>query len=332
MEYLITIGLVMGSALFSGLTIGYSSLSNDELQRLASLGNKQAAKVLTVSKDFNLLFVTLIFGNTLVNSALTDYMGGLVGNGMAAVSAAAAIIAIFGEITPGAILNRHALAFGAFIAPVIRFLIYVFYPLAKPIAMILNKVLGKNLPSVYTRDDFEYLLSNHTDEEGSNMDELDSTLIKNTLSLHSTVAGEIATKRRHVYFLKYDTPIDEELIEELKEKKYSRIPVVNDNQVIGILKVKNLLNFKQNPEEETWVMDFTDSSNLLRFEDGDKIDDILEDMLEARVHIAAINNSKNLWVGILTMEDIMNKLLGREVGDSGLKEDDEDTDELYEAV
>lgn len=325
MDNFIVVILVLLSGLFSGLTIGLSSLSKEDLERLQSLGDIKAAKVLSVVKDYNLLLVTLLLGNTVVNALLTDFLGSVVGTGFFAVAVATALILIFGEITPGAVLSRHALSFGAKVTPLIKGLILLFYPIAKPISWILNKLLGKDLKSIYTRDDFEYMLDKHTAHE-SNIDELDNTLIKGTLSLNETVAGEITTKRRNVYSLKYDTVITPELIDEISEKNYSRIPVINDNQVIGILKAKYLLNFPYDENEPVEVMEYTDSGLVLKFEDSDRVDDILEDMLEARIHIATINNSKNMWVGILTMEDILKKLFNKEdicEEDEGPEEDEE---------
>jgi metal transporter CNNM len=327
MDQVIIIFLVVMSGLFSGLTIGLSSLSKDELARMAANGDVNAAKVLVVVKDYNLLLVTLLFGNTVVNAFLTNFLGQILNPGVMTVLLATFLILIFGEIAPSAVLNRHALTFGAKVTPLIQFLIYLFYPIAKPIAYVLNKLLGKDLKNIYTRDDFEYILDKHTTAEHSNIDELDNTLIKGTLSLNDTVAGSLTTKRRNVYYLKYDRIIDGALLDELTENSFSRIPVVNDNQVIGILKTKKLLNYNPYTETPQTVMEYTDSNKVLKFEASDKIDDILETMIETRVHIASINNSKNKWVGILTMEDILNKLFGTNIDDDDDEDDISDGDD-----
>ncbi len=311
-EFIIVLLIIM-SGLFSGLTIGLSTLSKDELKRLATQGSKEASKILEVTHDFNLMLVSLIFGNTITNVLLTDFLSSTFGSGIYTVMTATFLILIFGEISPAAILSKHALKFGAKAVPLIKLLILLFYPIAKPISSILNHLLGKDLKNIYTRDDFEYLLDKHTTDD-SNIDELDNTMIKGTLSLNKIVVGSIISKRRDIFSLKYDTLIDIELIDIIKQNRYSKIPIINNNQVIGILKAKDLLNFDTSSKNIN-VMDLTNSNNILKVEDSESLDDVLEDMLEAKVHIASVNNSKNVWVGIITMEDILNKLFDKDIGE-----------------
>ena len=100
MDYLLIVLLVLLSGMFSGLTIGLSSLSKDELMIIEAKGNEQsimAKKVLMVLEDYNLLLVTLLLGNTVVNSILTDLAGNVVGTGIFAVLTATFLILIFGE-------------------------------------------------------------------------------------------------------------------------------------------------------------------------------------------------------------------------------------------
>jgi len=112
MTYLIVVFLVLFSALFSGLTLGFFSLNKDDLERKAELGDKQAKKVYKIRKNGNLLLCTLLIGNVAVNSTLSIFLGSLASGFMAGLIATALIV-VFGEIIPQAAFSRYALTLGA---------------------------------------------------------------------------------------------------------------------------------------------------------------------------------------------------------------------------
>ncbi len=120
MDYLIIFILILFSAIFSGLTIGFLGLDKSELSRKAKLGNRKAAKIITIRKNGNFLLVVLLLGNVLVNSILSVFLGDKF-SGLVAVIASTALIVIFGEILPQAIFYRHALSIGYYFVPIVRF-------------------------------------------------------------------------------------------------------------------------------------------------------------------------------------------------------------------
>jgi metal transporter CNNM len=120
MDFLIILILILFSALFSGLTIGFLGLDKTELARKSKLGNKKAAKIITIRKNGNFLLVVLLLGNVLVNSILSVFLGDKF-SGLVAVVASTALIVVFGEILPQAIFYRHALSIGYYFVPIVRF-------------------------------------------------------------------------------------------------------------------------------------------------------------------------------------------------------------------
>jgi metal transporter CNNM len=127
--YIIIFILILFSALFSGLTIGLLGLDKSELERKIKIGDKFALKIYSVRKNGNLLLVTLLLGNVLVNSILSIFLGDMF-SGLVAVIASTALIVIFGEILPQAIFYRYAMKVGYYFVPLVKIFQIIFFPLA----------------------------------------------------------------------------------------------------------------------------------------------------------------------------------------------------------
>lgn len=324
MDLLITILLVLLSAMFSGLTIGLSSLSKEDLVRLKLVGEEKislkATKVLDIIEDYNLLLVTLLFGNTVANALITNFLNSVIGTGIIAVSLATILILIFAEITPSAIFTKHALTIGSYSAPLVKFFLYIFYPIAKPIAYVLTKMLGKDLPTIYTRNELKYIIEKHQHHEDSDIDEQDGKIIKGVLSLSDTIVGNVMTKRRLVYSIEYKTIINQEILNDIKEMSHTRVPVTKDNRVIGIINVKELIGFDIT-KENVLAVDIMKSNKFLVFDTTDELDFVLNSMIKSKIHLGVVFN-KEIWAGIITMEDVLEKMLQQEIYD----ETDDETD------
>lgn len=320
--------LVLFSGMFSGLTIGLSSLSKDELRIIEAKNNeesKMATKVLSVLDDYNLLLVTLLLGNTVVNSILTDLAGKVVGTGAFAIMTATTLILLFGEITPAAVLTKHALKVGSKTVPLIRLLIFLFYPVGKPVSWVLNKFLGKNLPNLYTKNDFKYIIHQHEHSEDSDIDEQDSRILKGVLSMSNLIVAKKMTKKNNIFSLEYDTLIDNGILDKIRIEAYTRIPVTKDNVVIGIINSKTLIGLDKELENKKTALDIMRADKYLTFNAMDKLDDVLEDMIQNKIHIGVVMH-KNVWVGLISMEDIIETMFQKEIFDES------DDDELFNVI
>ena len=119
--------LILLSGLFSGLTLGLLGLNKSELERKIKLGDKKAKRVYNIRKNGNLLLCTLLLGNVAVNSALAIFLGSIT-NGILAGVMATGLIVIFGEILPQATISRYALTVGYHSFWMVKFFIFLLYP------------------------------------------------------------------------------------------------------------------------------------------------------------------------------------------------------------
>ena len=311
MEIGIVLALIAASGMFSGLTIGLMGLSVDEVQRASDLGNRNAARVLPIVKRGNLLLVTLLLGNTAVNATLSIFLGSIVGEGIAAGVISTALILIFGEILPAAILTRHALVVGGRVAGLVKLLMILFYPVAGPIAAVLDRMLGEELPSLLNRRELRHVIETHHRSEESDIDALDRDLILGALSLQETTAEQIMTPRETVHTVDFKDPLTAERVVELKESGYTRFPVTWDDRIVGVLNIKKLVGICT---AAGMVEEFCREHKIVHVRADAKADDLLHRMIKGKVHMAAVSNQSG-WVGIVTMEDVLEALVGQEITD-----------------
>ena len=310
MDIIIVLALITSSGMFSGLTIGLMGLGIDDVQRSADLGDKNATKVLPIIKSGNLLLVTLLLGNTAVNATLSIFLGGIVGTGVMAGVISTALILVFGEILPAAALTRHALVIGAKVAGLVKILMFVFYPVSGPISMLLDRILGEQLPDMLNRRELRHVIETHQQSEDSDIDALDRDIILGTLSLQEKTAEMIMTPCKEVVTVGYKDILDKTMIAKLKKSGYTRFPVLRDDRIVAVLNIKELVGIAL---DNNLVKEFI-TDRLIHIHTNIKADDMLNRMIKGKVHIASVSDQSG-WAGIITMEDILEELIGHEISD-----------------
>ena len=158
----IVVLLNLFSALFSGLTLGLMSLDKIGLEIVigageaenASADEKEQAKcaktIYPVRANGNLLLTTLLLGNVAVNALLSILLADLF-NGIVGFLVSTAIIVMFGEILPQALCSRYALKIGSIAIPIVKLIMGILYILAKPISVVLDKMLGEEIGNIHSK-------------------------------------------------------------------------------------------------------------------------------------------------------------------------------------
>lgn len=170
------------SAIFSGLTIGLFGLSPLRLEIEAEQNNPYAVKVMKLRKDAHYLLATLLWGNVAVNTLLA-LLTDTVMTGVAAFVFSTVGIATFGELLPQAYFSRNALKMGAHLSPLVRFYGILFFPVAKPSAIALDLLLGKEQVEYFKEKAFRTMISKHVATSLSDIDRFEGTGALNFLSI-----------------------------------------------------------------------------------------------------------------------------------------------------
>ena len=140
---------VLFSGVFSGLTLSLFGLGRLRLESEAQAGDLSAQKVLRLREDSNFLLATLLWGNVSVNTLLALLTESVM-TGVHAFLFTTFIITFFGEIIPQAWFSRNALFIGSKLTPLVRAFQILFFPLAKPSAIMLDIWLGKEGPHFFS--------------------------------------------------------------------------------------------------------------------------------------------------------------------------------------
>ncbi|HSX02906.1 MAG TPA: hemolysin family protein [Candidatus Saccharimonadia bacterium] len=304
--------LVVLAAIFSGLNLGLMSLDTFELRRKAELGDKDARKVYRVRVRGNLLLVTLLTGNVAAISALSIVLDSVY-HGVVAGLLTTVLITVFGEIVPQAIVARYALRIGAQFTGLVRLLMIVLYPVCAPIAWALDRILGDELPTVYSKPELARIIEEHRDHHESGLDQDEVRIATGALNFGDRLIREVMTPRSVARMLPAEALIDAKFIKELKQAGFSRLPAYRASQdnIIGILYAKDLIGLKLGAKTVAEI-----ARPSVRFvNENDHLDDTLNAFLKSRSHLSVVINEFSEVLGIVTIEDVLEEIIDREIRD-----------------
>jgi len=256
-QFIIIIILVLFSGLFSGLTLGLMGLDKTGLEIVMEgddpIAARSARRIYPVRSNGNLLLCTLLLGNVAVNALLSIVMADIT-SGLVGFITSTGVIVIFGEILPQAACSRHALRVGYRTVPLVKVIIIIFFPIAGPLAFVLDKLLGHEIGTTYSKAEMRKLLEIHVKQ--GRFDHETGTAMKGALNYQDMTVSEVMTPLENVFMLNVDEKLNFETIAKIFKTGYSRLPVyeVSKNNVIGLLFVKDLIFI--DPEDETRVRNF----------------------------------------------------------------------------
>ena len=321
--YLIIMFLMMCcSAFFSGSEIAFNASNKLRLRRAAEEGESTAKLALRMSENFTVSLAAILVGNNIANIAISTCMTLLMINWFAGNEGLASTIAtvvvtilllIFGEIVPKILSKQHADKLVRVVAFPIRVITIVLMPLiavallvVKIFSFIWGKDKGEDEPTV-TEEELASIID-VVEEEGV-IDEEQGELLQSTLDFRDTNIEAIMTPRIDVIALDIDA--DEEEFRELVSDtaQYSRIPVYEDSidNIIGVLSLTRYYK-KQLEEAEPDVR-----SLLLKpckLHKTMKLPAALARMREQKIHLAIVIDEFGGTLGVVTMEDILEELVG----------------------
>jgi metal transporter CNNM len=310
---LIVLLLIGISGICSGLNVALMSLDLSDLRRKRKLGNNEARKVYPLRKNSHLSLSAILITNVAAVSATSLVLESIV-FGVIAGMISTLLIVIFGEILPQAFFVRHALRFMARYSKLLKFMIIVTYPIAKPLQILLDRVLSYEPAQLQSRHELGILISEHSVNKQSELDDDEIEIMQGALSLSEKHVRDIMTKMRNVYWLTPSTMIDAEKIDEIKAKGFSRIPIFDAklSRCYGVLLMKDLvdIDFDDNPQK---VYDLTLYPTEIV---GSKtaLDTMFRKFIASGTHLLPIERDDEI-VGVVTIEDLIEEIVGHEIED-----------------
>ncbi len=302
--------MMIFSALFSGTETAYSSVNKLRLKNYEAQGSKKAAKALKLANRFDDVLTAVLIGNNIVNigtsSVATVIFCNLLGDSGAAVSTAVitVIVLVFCEVLPKSYAKRNAEKIALLFAAPLSVLV----TLLKPFVWALNKMSsvfkGEEAPTV-TEDELKYMID-EIEEEGV-IEEQESELMKNALDFDEITVNEILIPRVKVVGVELTDSIDD-IKATFGSEMYSRMPVYEKSldNIVGI--ITNKAFFKMLVEGRSDISEII--QEVPHIADTNLISEAMRFMQRSKVHLAVVTDQYGGTKGIITLEDIIEELVG----------------------
>jgi metal transporter CNNM len=306
--------LVGFSAICSGLNVALLSLDLADLKRKAKLGNMDARKVLPLRKNTHLTLAALLLVNVAAVSAtslvLESQLYGLIAGAVSTL-----LIVIFGEIMPQALFNRKALVYCARFSTLLRIMIAATYIVSKPLQLLLDGLFGETESgALQTRRELGMMITEHLGDSSSELDNDEVEIIRGALQLSEKRVRDIMTPIRSVYWMTPSDNIDAVRIDEIKQRGWSRIPILNKQHTscFGLLLMKDLVDIdfdeRAVPVHELplYPVQLVGSMTAL--------DTLFRKFITGGAHLIPVEKDDRI-VGIVTIEDLLEEIVGHEIED-----------------
>ncbi|MBR5513046.1 MAG: HlyC/CorC family transporter [Ruminococcus sp.] len=309
-KLILVLTMMVFSALFSATETAYSTVNKLRLKNYEAQGNKKAGKALKLANRFDDVITAVLIGNNIVNigtsSVATVIFCDIFGDSGAAISTAVVtvLVLVFCEVLPKSYAKRNSEKLSLLIATPLSFLVIIF----KPFIWVLNKMSsmlkGDDAPTV-TEDELKYMID-EIEEEGV-IEEQESELMKNALDFDDITVNEILIPRVKVVGVELYDSIDE-IRRTFNTEMYSRLPVYEKSldNIIGIITNKTF--FKMLGEGKSDISEII--QEVPHIADTNLISEAMRYMQRSKVHLAVVTDQYGGTKGIVTLEDIIEELVG----------------------
>ena len=313
---ILVIVLIILGGFFSGAETAYSYCNKIRIKKKADDGDRRAARVDKILDRFDHLLTTLLIGTNVchvfASAAAALLFVGLMGTTGAVVSTVimTLLIFLFSETIPKSVARANADAYATAVSLPVMVLMYVLTPLNllfRGIGGIIKLIFPKKEEApTFTEDEFSTIVENVRDEGLIEPEE--SELIKSAIEFSDTEVREVMHPLSEMVAIDIKAP-EAEVERVILEQKYSRLPVYagSRERIIGVLCVKDCL-----PKYIRGAK--VDTGKLMKLpyliSPDAKIDQVFEGLGRRRTHLAVVTDENGCATGFITMEDIMEELVG----------------------
>ena len=302
------------SAYFSATETAFSSLNKTRVKTLSEKGSRRARLTCKLHDNYDALISTILIGNNIVNIATaslgTVLFVRLYGDIGATISTAVitVLVLIFGEITPKSIAKDCPEQFAMFSAPIIRLLILLFTPLNFLFSLwkkLVSKLFHIKRDDKMSQEEL-LMLVEEVQQDGS-IDEEEGSLLRNAIEFPELRAEDILTHRVDLEAVELSSD-KEEIARVFTDTKFSRLPVYDEtiDKIVGILHQKDFY-FGAGVTTKSLKELMTPPLFVLKSE---KLSDLLHLLQENKSHVAVVLDEYGGTLGIVTLEDILEELVG----------------------
>ena len=310
--------LLLGGAYFAGAETSLASVNRIRIMSRADNGSKRAKRVLYILDHFDAALTTILIGNNIMHigcaslSALVAVRLNWSGFGPTAASLVTTLLVfLLAEMIPKTIAKACNESFALFVAPSLRFLMRVFYPLNVVFTSLTNgvkklfRVKEQDEPTVSEEELHDII---ETLDEEDDIDEDTADLMQSALDFTETPVGEVYVPLENVEAVTLGMH-PTEIVKIIEQTNHSRLPVKNrDGAIVGVVQIRKYLKEYLRRNGHVSLARVMDKPYYVTV--GTPIDEQLAGMSKAKTHIAIVKDNDGKVLGILTVEDILEELVG----------------------
>ncbi|PKK98104.1 MAG: HlyC/CorC family transporter [Tenericutes bacterium HGW-Tenericutes-2] len=306
--------LILFSSFFSATETAFSSLNQIKIKHLAQNGHHGAKRTLNLSENFDRVLTTILIGNNIVNigaaSLATVIFVRYWGNAGVTISTAVmtTLVLIFGEITPKSMAKRIPETFALAVTPILMMFMFLLTPLNIIFSLwqkLMNRLFKFQKEAPTTEDELLTYVSEVQQEGGINENEGD--LIRSVIDFDDLKVEEIFTPRVNVVAISENDDL-KKITHAFRHSGYSRLPVYDTNidHIIGIINHKDFYNrvLLEKQALDTIIKPPVFVTEYM------KVSNLLELLQEYKSHMAIVKDEFGGTLGIVTMEDILEEIVG----------------------
>jgi len=312
---LVMLGCIILSAYFSATETAFQSMNKTKVRAMAEKGNRRAALALRLAERYETLISTILIGNSIANVLLAslgtvlfmDQLGKDTGAAAAILVITLAVL-LFGEITPKNIAENNPESCALFSAPIIRFFMVLLTPFSWLFGLwkkLLARIMRVEKDETMSQE--ELLLLVDEVEEGGTIDTDEGDLLRNVIEFTDLTAEDILTPRVNLEGIEKDMA-PEEIAAQFARSPYSRLLVYDDDldHIVGVLHQKAFYKYFHEPQGK--LEDVLTPPLLIH--KGEQIHDLLKVLQNHKSHMAIVVDDYGGTLGIVTMEDILEEIVG----------------------
>jgi putative hemolysin len=315
-EVILIIFCLFASGFFSGSEAVLMSLGIDRAKQLIEEGGAKGRALVFMIERPNQLLTTILVGNNVINiltASLATVFASRFFQSEAvgiAVGVSTILILLFGEIIPKTFARTHAESLSLYIIRILQVLYYILWPIVECVVWITSRILGDNAQlagRIVTKNDIEYMINKA--EKENTMDSKQIDMLSNILDFPTIKVKDVMVPRNRVKYIMVEAKFDE-VIQTIKEDEYSRYPVCSGDldNALGFLHVKDLA-FVREDEKNNFNLNSLIKAPFYVYEHM-KIQAVFDHMNRKKVHLALVKDENGISVGIITLEDIIEEILG----------------------
>jgi len=310
---LIIVSLIL-SAFFSASEVAFATYNRLRMKSLADNGNKTAKLAISLNENYDVFLSTILIGNNIANilgaSLTTVLFVNALGTDLGATMSTivfTVIVLILCEVSPKTIAKEYPEKFAMFAAPIIQTMIFLLLPLNfffKYWKKLLSLIFKPNHKSHLSENELIMIVDEV--QESGGIDESSGSLIRSAIEFSDLESVDIYTPRIDIVAVA-NTATNEEIFETFKESGYSRLPVYEENidHIIGVINYKDFfMVYKDNLTINEIIKD------VLFVTKTKKVKDLLVELQQSKSHMAVVLDDYSGTAGILTLEDILEELVG----------------------